>query len=146
MLRFSRLFAFILSLILSAISLPFPAHRHLDFVCCKSAFQSVALVSDIYTIMPCRTLVSHRFAKRKTSSSFSGGSANAARILEYVLQISVHLETFRFPISPYHAATSLIVISVQFDILSEPPYGPKSDVTYRSLLGFVKASEYEKAL
>ena len=46
----------------------------------------------------------------------------------------------------YHVTLSLNVISQHFDILAEPPYGPLYGVTYRSFLGFVKASGYEKSL
>ena len=61
-------------------------------------------------------------------------------------QASCFLPRSRFPISPYHVTLSLNVISQHFDILAEPPYGPKSGVTSGSKLGFVKASGHRKSL
>ena len=52
----------------------------------------------------------------------------------------------KLPIPLYHVTLSLNVLMVQIFILAEPPYGPLYGVTYRSFLGFVKASGYEKSL
>ena len=52
----------------------------------------------------------------------------------------------KLSLSPYHVTTSLNVLSQHFDILAEPPYGPKSGVTKWSKLGFVKASGHRKSL